>query len=253
MFYRNFAKFTRKHLCQSFFFNKIAGLRLATLLKKRIWHRCFPVSFVKFIGTLIFIEHLWWLLLKPIATLFSIRKASRNRVPCFYSLFLTKLKVFINVSGGIRKSTLNCCIMARSFLLFHICWNRSFSRQKVQTFLSASKSMIDNAIFKLCEQKNIFLSSIDLRITVFARFLAIINKLPEQQKKYFFPYCCVFFHFNCFYILHFDLLYRYIQVVKVPLFTLKISFLLFFHNLLFQHILISLAGKKCSQRVLLHI
>ena len=47
--------------------------------------------------------------------------------------------------------------------------------------------MIDNAIFKLCEQKNIFLRSIDLRITVFARFLAIINKLPQQQKKYFFP------------------------------------------------------------------
>ena len=35
---RNFAKFTGKHLCQSLFFNKVAGLRLATLLKKRLWH-----------------------------------------------------------------------------------------------------------------------------------------------------------------------------------------------------------------------
>ena len=26
---RNFAKFTGKHLCQSLFFNKVAGLRLA--------------------------------------------------------------------------------------------------------------------------------------------------------------------------------------------------------------------------------
>ena len=33
---RNFAKFTVKHLCQSLFFNKIAGLRSATLLKKRL-------------------------------------------------------------------------------------------------------------------------------------------------------------------------------------------------------------------------
>ena len=31
---RNFAKFTRKHLCQSLFFNKVAGLRPATLLEK---------------------------------------------------------------------------------------------------------------------------------------------------------------------------------------------------------------------------
>ena len=33
---RNFAKFTGKRLCQSLFFNKVAGLRLATLLKKRL-------------------------------------------------------------------------------------------------------------------------------------------------------------------------------------------------------------------------
>ena len=34
-------------MCQSLFFNKVAGLRPATLLKKRLWHRCFPVNFVK--------------------------------------------------------------------------------------------------------------------------------------------------------------------------------------------------------------
>ena len=33
-----------------------------TLLKKRLWYRCFPESFVKFLRTPIFIEHLWWLL-----------------------------------------------------------------------------------------------------------------------------------------------------------------------------------------------
>ena len=56
---RNFAKFTGKHLCQSFFFNKVAGLRPATLLKKRLWHRCFPVNLVEFLRTLF----LRWLLL----------------------------------------------------------------------------------------------------------------------------------------------------------------------------------------------
>ena len=39
------------------------SLRPATLLKKRLWHRCFHVNFVKFLKTLFFIEHLWWLLL----------------------------------------------------------------------------------------------------------------------------------------------------------------------------------------------
>ena len=38
---KNFSNFTEKHLCQNLFFNKVAGLRPATLLKKRLWHRCF--------------------------------------------------------------------------------------------------------------------------------------------------------------------------------------------------------------------
>ena len=48
---RNFAKFTGKHPCQGLFFNKVAGLRPATLLKKRPWRRCFPVNFAKFLRT----------------------------------------------------------------------------------------------------------------------------------------------------------------------------------------------------------
>ena len=65
---RNFAKFTGKHLCQSLFFNKVAGPRPATLLKKRLWHRCFPVNFAKFLRTTSFIEHLWWLLLYAVVS-----------------------------------------------------------------------------------------------------------------------------------------------------------------------------------------
>ena len=33
---KNLAKFAGKHLCQSLFFDKVAGLRSATLLKKRL-------------------------------------------------------------------------------------------------------------------------------------------------------------------------------------------------------------------------
>ena len=56
---KNFTKFTGKHLCQSLFFNKVAG----SLLKKRLYHRCFPVNFAKFLRTPFLTELLRWLLL----------------------------------------------------------------------------------------------------------------------------------------------------------------------------------------------
>ena len=52
---RNFTKFTGTHLCQSLFFNKVVDLRLATLLKKRLWHRCFCEISEK----IFFTEHVW--------------------------------------------------------------------------------------------------------------------------------------------------------------------------------------------------
>ena len=59
-------KFTGKHMCQSLLFNKVAGPRPATLIKKRLWHRCFPVNFAKFLRTSFSIEHLGWLLLRDL-------------------------------------------------------------------------------------------------------------------------------------------------------------------------------------------
>ena len=55
---RNFAKFIGKHLHQCLFFNKVTGLRPATLLKKRLWYRCFPVDFATFLRTP-FTENVW--------------------------------------------------------------------------------------------------------------------------------------------------------------------------------------------------
>ena len=46
---RNFPKFTENHLSLSLFFTKVVGLRSATLLKKRLWDRCFPVNLAKFL------------------------------------------------------------------------------------------------------------------------------------------------------------------------------------------------------------
>ena len=45
---KNFAKFTKKYLCQSLFlFNKVAGLR----------YRCFPVNFAKILRTPLYRTH----------------------------------------------------------------------------------------------------------------------------------------------------------------------------------------------------
>ena len=53
-----FHKIYRKNLHWSLFFNKIAGLETATLLKVRMWYRCFPRNFIKFLKSYFFTEHL---------------------------------------------------------------------------------------------------------------------------------------------------------------------------------------------------
>ena len=55
---KNLAKFTGKHLCQSLFFNNF--------IKKRLWDRCFPMNFAKFLKTPFLTEHLRWLLLEKV-------------------------------------------------------------------------------------------------------------------------------------------------------------------------------------------
>ena len=49
---RNFTKFTGKDLNQSLFLNKSTGLRPATLLKRKLWRRCFSVNFAQFLRRL---------------------------------------------------------------------------------------------------------------------------------------------------------------------------------------------------------
>ena len=48
---KNCEKITGKHLRRILFFNKVAGLQPATLFKKRLQRRCFPVNFERFLRT----------------------------------------------------------------------------------------------------------------------------------------------------------------------------------------------------------
>ena len=57
---RNFAKFIGKHLCQGPLFNKVAGLRPATLLiNDETLAQVFSCEFCEMFKNTIFTEHLW--------------------------------------------------------------------------------------------------------------------------------------------------------------------------------------------------
>ena len=62
--------FTRILFLRNYFCKKapsqMIGLRSATLLKKRLRHRCFPVNFAKFLRTPLFTEHFQRLLLDSV-------------------------------------------------------------------------------------------------------------------------------------------------------------------------------------------
>ena len=57
---------SQENNCARAFFNKVAGLWPASLLKKRHWYKSFPVNFAKFLRTSFVTEHLWWLLLTTV-------------------------------------------------------------------------------------------------------------------------------------------------------------------------------------------
>ena len=59
----------------------------APFLKRGLWHRCFPVNFVKFLKMPFSIEHLWWMLLL-ILKLSSLKHRSRHRTSYKKELFL---------------------------------------------------------------------------------------------------------------------------------------------------------------------
>ena len=108
---RNFAKFTGKHLQQSLFFNKVA--RPATLLKKRLWHRWFPVNFAKFLRTPFLIEYLSWLLLYINKTFYCIHSIYQ-----FYLMIVSGKTVFYSIQ---YKNLLMNSIEVQLLLIFYLC------------------------------------------------------------------------------------------------------------------------------------
>ena len=83
----------QENTCASVVFNKIAGLRSELLLKKRLWHRSFPVNFVKFLRRPFSQNTTGWLLLRfvmpsdfvTLLQIFIIRLSVRK---CFVLIFI---------------------------------------------------------------------------------------------------------------------------------------------------------------------
>ena len=48
VFLRN-SQNSQENICARVFFKKVKGVRPGTLLKNKLWHRCFPVNFAKFL------------------------------------------------------------------------------------------------------------------------------------------------------------------------------------------------------------
>ena len=57
--FRNFAKFTGKHMCQSLFFNKVAGLQPCKIIKKETLAQVIPCKFCEISKNTFFTEHIW--------------------------------------------------------------------------------------------------------------------------------------------------------------------------------------------------
>ena len=95
---------------------QIINLRPATLLRKRLWHRCFPANFAKFIRAPFIIEQLWWLLLMFLQTsqywsLFLIKlQVSFSRIPMVTSSDFSLHKYFFGAEHGIY------CWLSHQFL-----------------------------------------------------------------------------------------------------------------------------------------
>ena len=79
-----FSKFRGKQLCQILFFNIVASLRPATLLKMRLCYRCFPVNLAKFLGTHVIIIIIIIITTKPRHIISSVNK---NQIYSTYPIF----------------------------------------------------------------------------------------------------------------------------------------------------------------------
>ena len=93
----------------------VRSSRPATLLKKRLWHKCFLVNFTKFLRTPFLTEHLWWLLLDNTLNIF-LKEFSVVKIEA-----AIHLRSFLLLSRMFQNNFLFRTLSSSNF-----CYNRSF-------------------------------------------------------------------------------------------------------------------------------
>ena len=115
------------------FFEK--GLRPATLLKKKLWYRCFSVNFVKFLRTPFLPENLWWLPLPIPSRLYQVEHF------CYSEQVIPSRRFWIFCEGYIWSRTFLPCyseqvILSRRPLLFQADYTKNvYNEQKFSAIL----------------------------------------------------------------------------------------------------------------------
>ena len=120
------------------------GFRPATLFKKRRWHRCFPVNFVKFLRAPFLTEHLRWLLLAiP-------RRLHREDYFCYSEQVIPSRKFLLFRVGYIWSRTFALCfseqiILNRRLLLFQVDYTKIvYIEQKFSAILCSLKTQSEH-------------------------------------------------------------------------------------------------------------
>ena len=127
---KNFAKLIGKHLCQSLFFNKVKSLRPANYIKEKLSPRFFPVNFGKFLRKLIFIEHLWWLLLNITENIFAhtfnsflramnLKFYKQQPISYFHFLFFSQLHLLFSFLMFLL--LLVCDLIISNYFKYNVC------------------------------------------------------------------------------------------------------------------------------------
>ena len=114
-------------------------------MKKRLWHRCFPMNFAKFLRTLFLAEHLRWLLLH------NTLKAEIVWLRCAHVLLGRKTKLINHFlyKKYFNSMTIMLKVVSIAFLLVcFVCLKDSTCETRINAFYFISKALLVLEIIK---------------------------------------------------------------------------------------------------------
>ena len=118
------------------------GARPAILLKKGLWHRCFRVSFAKFLGTPFLTEDLRWMLLTYFVFTAFYFLETLEKTKTLWIIYSTS----INVNFLLFSSIFKCCQIVIKIQII------DFSKEQKQTMANINEKRV---LETLCKPVNV--------------------------------------------------------------------------------------------------